>query len=143
MKVFVRIALFIILSMATTSCFTMLAVSQAQKAAREQGKHFGEEKADMVLKTFQIISGYAALATTGKGDVVCVIAKFNEYYDGMTVSGRFLKKGTYSYISSNGANRTVLVYMLEQDKDELEKYVEDFLNKNPEVTVDTPSSVTI
>lgn len=82
-------------------------------------------------------------ATTGKGDVVCVVAKMDDYYDGMVISGRFTKKGTYSYTASSGANRTVLVYVYEKDREELEKYVEDFLKESPNVIVDSNSSLII
>ncbi len=143
MKSLLRIFLFVILTLSATSCFTIMAISRSQRVAREQGKYFGDEKARMDLKTFQRISGYSALAMTGSGDVVCIIAKMDEYYDGMTISGRWLKMGTYSYTSSSGARRTVLVYLLEDDKDDLESYVEDFLKNNPDAIVDVHAGASI
>ena len=52
------------------------------------GADFGYQEADMYLKTIQRVSEYAALATTGRGDVVCVVANFGEYYDGKILSGK-------------------------------------------------------
>ena len=143
MKSALRLVLFVLFAISVSSCFTIYAISRSQRIAREQGKYFGSDSPDMDLKTFQRIAGHAALATTGKGDVVCVVAKMDDYYDGMVISGRFTKKGTYSYTASSGANRTVLVYVYEKDREELEKYVEDFLKENPNVIVDSNSSLII
>ena len=143
MKTVFRIILLVFLACSTTSCFTMMAVAAASSRAKARGDAFGKEDAAMVLRTFQRVAGYAALATTGSGDVVCVIADFGQYYDGLTLDGRFLKKGTYSYITTGGSNKTVLVYLFKPDRDELEDYADDFVRNQKPVVVDNPSAISI
>ena len=139
MKNLLKVILIVFVALSATSCLTTMAVaaSSSQKAM-ERGKYFGDDNAKMVLKTFQRISTYAALATTGSGDVACVIADFGEYYDGLSLEGRFIKKGTYSYTTPNGTNKTVLVYLYRPDRKRLERYTEEFLKKKEPVVVDVP-----
>ena len=80
-------------------------VNQAKEERRILGYDFGAQTADMQLKTFQKIGDHSALATTGRGDVVCVVAYWGQYYEGMTLSGKFIREGTYSYENLNGTNR--------------------------------------
>ena len=116
---------------------------EASNAAKARGDALGKNEASMSLRTFQRVAGYAALATTGKGDVVCVIADFREYYDGLVISGYFIKKGTYSYVTTRGANKTVLVYVYKPHKTRLEAYADDFIRNQEPIVVDTPSNYTI
>jgi len=84
---------------------------QAGQERRYYGYEFGNTIADMRLTTIQRLSRNAALATTGSGKVVCLVAAFGEYYDGMVISGEFVRNGTYTYETINGANKEVLVYV--------------------------------
>lgn len=143
MKTVFRIILFVFLACSTTSCLTMMALAAASGKAKARGDAFGEEDASMVLKTFQRVAGYAALATTGSGDVVCVIADFEQYYDGLVLDGRFIRKGTYSYVTTGGANRTVLVYLYKPHKKTLESYANDFLRNQKPIVADNPSVISI
>lgn len=100
------------------SCMTLALVAglaegerQARQERRYYGYEFGNTIADMRLTTIQKISRHAALATTGNGKVVCVVTAFGEYYDGMVISGEFVRNGTYTYETLNGANKEVLVYV--------------------------------
>ena len=121
----------------------MLALSAAADKAKERGDAFGDDEAPMVLRTFQRVAGYAALATTGSGDVVCVIADFGEYYDGLSIDGRFIRKGTYSYITTNGANKTVLVYLYKPQRKTLEGYADNFVRNQKPIVADNPSVISI
>ena len=143
MKSLVKIILLTFLACSATSCFTMMALASASLKAKARGDAFGDEEAPMVLKTFHRVAGYAALATTGSGDIVCVIADFGEYYDGLTLEGRFIKKGTYSYITTKGANKTVLVYLYRPDRKKLEGYADDFIRNQTPNVVDNPSYISI
>lgn len=128
MKRIFRIVLLVLFAYSTSSCFTMMAVSAASNKAKKEGVNLGKENASMTLRTFQRIAWNAALASTGRGDVVCVIADFGDYYDGKIINGRFIRKGTYSYISQDGVNKTVLVYLYSPNRKRLEKYADDFIN---------------
>lgn len=138
MKTAIKFILLLALTLSSTSCLTMMALSAASAKARIQGDDFGKDQAKMVLKTFQRITNYAALATTGSGDVVCVIADFGEYYDGLELDGRFIKKGTYSYKTTSGAQKTALAYLYWPDRKNLDEYSEAFLRNNDAIVVDTP-----
>ena len=138
-----RIILFVLLACSTTSCFTMMALAAASDKAKARGDAFGKEDAPMVLKTFQRVAGFAALATTGSGDVVCVIADFGQYYDGLTLEGRFIRKGTYSYMTTSGANKTVLVYIYKPHIRTLEAYADDFVRNQKPIVADNPSVISI
>ena len=129
------ISLFVVLC-SCTSCFTMLAVS----AATSGSPKLGSERLRTTAKTFQRVAGPAALATTSNGDIICIIADFNEYYDGLTLHGTFHRKGTYSYVTTSGANRTVLVYLYGPDRKKLESYTEQFLKEKQKVIVDDSKS---
>ena len=84
---------------------------QAKQERRYYGYEFGNTIADMRLTTIQRVSRNAALATTGSGKVVCAVMSFGEYYDGMVISGEFVRNGTYTYEAINGANKEVLIYV--------------------------------
>lgn len=143
MKTVFRIILLVLLACSTTSCLTMMALAAASDKAIERGDEFGRDNADMVLKTFQRVAGYAALATTGSGDIACVIADFGQYYDGLVLDGRFIRKGTYSYVTTGGAKRTVLVYLYKPHKKDLESYANDFVRNQKPVVAENPSVITI
>lgn len=120
-----------------TSCFTMMVLASASGSPK-----LGSNRMKTEVKAFQRIAGPAALATTSNGDVICVIADFGEYYDGIKLEGTFYRKGTYSYVNTNGANRTVLVYIYGPDKKKLESYTEQFLKEKQKIIVDeSPSKV--
>ena len=143
MKIVFRIILILLLACSTTSCLTMMALSAASSKAKEMGDELGKDDASMELRTFQRVAGYAALASTGRGDVVCVIADFGQYYDGLILDGRFIKKGTYSYTTTGGANKTVLVYLYRPNRKSLEGYADDFIRNQKPVVADNPSVISI
>lgn len=122
-----------------TSCFTMMAVA----AATSGSSKLGRERMNTTVKTFQRLAGPVAMATTEDGDVVCVVADFSEYYDGMTLKGKFYRKGTYSYVTTSGINRTVLVYLYGPDRKKLESYAEQFLSEKQNIVVDDSKSRTV
>lgn len=132
MRKLIHIVLILALAFSTTSCFTMMAVA----AATSGSSKLGSERIRTTIKTFQRVAGPVAMATTKEGDTVCVIADFDEYYDGMTLEGKFYRKGTYSYVTTSGINRTVLVYLYGRDKKKLESYAEQFLKENHNIVVD-------
>lgn len=135
MKQALNIVLCILLvTLCCTSCFTAIAVSENSRM--ESGRDLGKQQASFVLTTVQKISPYAALARTGKGDTVCVLAKFERYYDGMVLKGKFICKGTYTYISAGGAERNVLVYAYKKDMKALSKEIERFLSEKPPLVMD-------
>lgn len=115
-----------------TSCFTMMAVA----AATSGSSKLGSERMNTTVKTFQRLAGPVAMATTEDGDVVCVVADFGEYYDGMTLKGKFYRRGTYPYVTTSGINKTVLVYLYGRDKKKLESYAEQFLKEKHSIVVD-------
>ena len=119
-----------------TSCFTMMAVA----AATSGSSKLGSERMNTTVKTFQRIAGPVAMATTENGDVVCVVADFSEYYDGMTLKGKFYRRGTYSYVTTSGINKTVLVYLYGLDRKKLESYTEQFLKEKQKIVVDDSKS---
>ena len=142
MKRIIAIAVSLIIAIfSCTSCFTMMAIASAN--ATDKGNDLGKEKASFVLTTFQKVSPYAALATTKRGDVVCVIAKFDRYYDGLVLRDKFICKGTYTYTSIGGAERNVLVYAYKQDMKDLQSVIEQFLKEKPKVVVDDKNYMTI
>ncbi len=119
-----------------TSCFTMMAVA----AATSGSSKLGSDRMNTTVKTFQRIAGPVAMATTEDGDVVCVVADFSEYYDGMTLKGKFYRRGTYSYATTSGINKTVLVYLYGPDRKKLESYTEQFLKEKQKIVVDDSKS---
>ena len=114
----------------------MMAVAAATSGSSE----LGSERMNTTVKTFQRVAGPVAMATTKDGDTVCVIADFDEYYDGMTLEGKFYRKGTYSYVTTSGINKTVLVYLYGRDKKKLESYAEQSLKEKHSIVVDDSSS---
>ena len=136
MKRLFHIVLLLALAFSTTSCFTMMAVAAATSGSSE----LGSERMNTTVKTFQRVAGPVAMATTKDGDTVCVIADFDEYYDGMTLEGKFYRKGTYSYVTTSGINKTVLVYLYGRDKKKLESYAEQSLKEKHSIVVDDSSS---
>lgn len=122
-----------------TSCFTMMAVA----AATSGSSKLGSDRMNTTVKTFQRIAGPVAMATTEDGDVVCVVADFSEYYDGMTLKGKFYRRGTYSYVTTSGINKTVLVYIYGPDRKKLESYTEQFLSEKQNIVVDDSKSRTV
>lgn len=125
MKGLFRLIVIALIGFACTSCLTLsiiAGVEQAKEQRRISGSDFGYYEADMYLITFQRVSEYAALANTGNGNVVCVVTKFGQYYDGMTLSGKFIRNGTYSYTTVTGANKEVLVYVAQLYYPELKSY---------------------
>lgn len=143
MKRLLRIILLAFLACSTTSCFTMLALASASSKAKARGDALGESDATMELKTFQRVAQYAALASTGRGDVVCVIADFGQYYDGLILDGRFIRKGTYSYTTTGGANKTVLVYLYRPDRKSLDGYADDFVRSQKSIVAEESSVIAI
>ena len=139
MKRLFHIVLLLALAFSTTSCFTMMAVAAATSGSSE----LGSERMNTTVKTFQRVAGPVAMATTKDGDTVCVIADFDEYYDGMTLEGKFYRKGTYSYVTTSGINRTVLVYLYGPDRKKLESYTEQFLSEKQNIVVDDSKSRTV
>ena len=124
------------LMLCCTSCFTFMQLASVSKNNQVLGKDFGKDIASMELTTFQKISDFAALSTTGKGDVVCVLADFEGYYDGQKLSGQFVKKGVFSYSTPLGVEKHVLIYARKKDLRRLESKFEQFLEEKPEVVVD-------
>lgn len=122
-----------------TSCFTMMAVA----AATSGSSKLGSERMNTTVKTFQRLAGPVAMATTEDGDVVCIVADFSEYYDGMTLKGKFYRKGTYPYVTTSGINKTVLVYLYGPDRKKLESYTEQFLSEKQNIVVDDSKSRTV
>ncbi len=142
MKRIITITVSLIIAICScTSCFTMMALAAANNT--EQQNALGKDKAFFELTTFQKISPYAALATTAHGDVVCVIAKFDRYYDGLLIKGDFICQGTYTYNSIRGAERNVLVYAYKKDMKDLQSIIEQFLKEKPHVVVDDKNLLTI
>ena len=130
---------FMIILCSCTSCFTMMAIA----VNTEQMSALGKDKAFFEMTTFQKISPYAALASTAHGDVVCVIAKFDPYYDGMHINGSFVCKGTYTYYSVYGTERNVLVYAYKKDMKDLQSIIEQFMKDKPNVVVDDKYTLSI
>lgn len=122
-----------------SSCFTLMTLASIDKENVATGKDFGKKEARLELTTFQKIANYAALASTGSGEVVCLIADFGEYYDGMKLSGRFIGQGTYSYTTVSGVQKHVLVYVYKQDIERLQAIVDEFMKEKPKVVV--PDSI--
>ena len=134
MKRIIHVILLLALALSTTSCFTMMALAAA--SSDESKNQLGYEWMETSVKTFQRVAAYAALATTSSGDVICVVADFGEYYDGLIKDGFFKKKGTYSYITTSGANKTVLVYVYKKDLKKLENYADELQKKKESVVID-------
>ena len=138
-RIITIVASLIIALCSCTSCFTMMAVA----AATSGSSKLGSERMNTTVKTFQRLAGPVAMATTEDGDVVCVVADFDEYYDGMTLEGKFYRKGTYSYVTTSGINKTVLVYLYGPDRKKLESYTEQFLSEKQNIVVDDSKSRTV
>ena len=131
MKRFLHITILLFITICCTSCFTLMTIAAIDHQNRvELGADLGKKEAFFKLTTFQKISDYAALATTGAGEVVCVIANFDNYYDGLRLSGRFVCQGTYSYVTITGVQKYVLVYVFKRDLDTLKGKVEQFLKEH-------------
>lgn len=140
MKRIITLAISIVVVICScTSCFTMMAVA----AATSGSSKLGSERMNTTVKTFQRIAGPVAMATTEDGDVVCVVADFGEYYDGMTLKGKFYRKGTYPYVTTSGINKTVLVYLYGPDRKKLESYTKQFLSEKQNIIVDDSKSRTV
>lgn len=125
MRQYLRFVAMALVCLACSSCVTMAIISSIEsnkQAKRVKGAEFGYYEADMYLKTIQRVSENAALAMTGSGDVVCVVSYFGEYYDGKILSGKFVRNGTYSYVTVEGANKEVLIYVSKPYYNQLKDY---------------------
>lgn len=110
-----------------TSCLTLSVIAGVRQAKAERmivGSDFGAQTAEMQLRLFQRVSEHAALASTGKGEVVCVVSySVGDYYDGKKIAGKYLRSGTYVYEAVSGARKEVLVYVDSLGYDYLMPYV--------------------
>jgi hypothetical protein len=62
-----------------------------------------------------MINRHSALVVTDKNDVVCIIYDFDDYYDGMTIKGRFRRYGTYEYLFSDRTIHYAPIFIREKD----------------------------
>lgn len=69
----------------------------------------------LYVEIFQTLSKYEALARTKDYDVVKIETGSEVYYDGKNVSGNFCLAGTYTYTTKEDRQKTVPVYIREDD----------------------------
>ncbi len=123
----------IVLLGSMSSCVTMSLISAHKQAKTERiitGSDFGAQTAEMQLRLFQRVSEYAALATTGRGEVVCVVSfSVKEYYDGKSISGKYIRNGTYNYEAVSGAYKQVLIYVDKTGYEFLEQHAKQALQR--------------
>lgn len=126
------------------SCITLMTVASIDRANVSLGRGLGKRSPRLELKTFQRLSDYAALATTGSGAIICIGADFrNFYYDGMVLSGRFVRAGTFTYRTILGTEKTVLCYMYRRHVRRLAAQWDRFLEEYRDTVVDDRQPVSI
>ena len=111
MKRFIRILACLLVAILSTSCITSAIVSHSRK----QVNNIDKKSVRLHGKTLQMINRHSALMVTGKNDVVCIITDFDDYYDGMTIKGRFRRWGTYEYLSFDGTIHRAPIFVREKD----------------------------
>lgn len=122
-------ALAAVILLCCTSCYTIMTLALLDRQNQAVGVDFGKQEAVFDLTTIQKINDNAALAQTGKGDIVCLVADFNPYYDGLTRRGRFVCMGTMAYMAKAGYEKHVLVYVPKKDAERLRPYAEELLEE--------------
>ena len=93
------------------SCITSRIVASQKK----QTNNINKKSVRLSGKTVQIINRHSALVVTDKNDVVCIIFDFDDYYDGMTIKGRFRRYGTYEYLFSDRTIHYAPIFVREKD----------------------------
>lgn len=70
-------------------------------------------QAYLSVKVFQTLGEFEGLAKTDSGDIILVVDKSDEVYDGKVIRGNFERHGTYTYTSivdDREVQRTVAVF---------------------------------
>lgn len=52
---------------------------------------------------------------TDYNDIVCIICDFDDYFDGMTIRGRFHRFGTYEYLFSDRTIHYAPIFVWKRD----------------------------
>ena len=111
MRTIIKIWVCVFVVLLCTSCVTAMIISSEQKRTNNLDRK-------IVLlngRTAQRINRHSALMITSRNDVVCVISTFSDYYDGMTIKGRFRRCGTYEYRFSDGAIHYAPIFVRVKD----------------------------
>ena len=102
-----RILLLLLLALAATSCITMTLATVATSAIYELATRNTRLRGD----TLEKINDKAALLKTRKGATVCIVYPFEGYHDGMRISAKFRRGGTYEYQDGSGTPCRVPIYV--------------------------------
>ena len=78
-----------------------------------------------------MINRHAALMVTDQNDVVCIICDFDDYFDGMTIRGRFHRFGTYEYQLSDRIIHYAPIFVWERDYRKYMSLAEELDAKKP------------
>ena len=110
-----------------TSCITSLIVSSQKR----QINNINRRSVSLTGKTIQMINRHAALMVTDQNDVVCIICDFDDYFDGMTIRGRFHRFGTYEYQLSDRIIHYAPIFVWERDYRKYMSLAEELDAKKP------------
>jgi hypothetical protein len=111
MKSTLRILVYLLVAILSTSCITSAIVSHSKK----QVNNIGRKSVRLHGKTLQMINRHSALMVTDKNDVICIVTDFDDYYDGMTIKGRYRRWGTYEYLSIDRTIHRAPIFVREKD----------------------------
>ena len=106
-----RLLTCLLLVFTCTSCITSHIVS----SQRSQINNINRKTVRLTGKTVQMVNRHAALMVTDNNDVVCIVCDFDDYFDGMTIRGRFHRFGTYEYQSSDRTIHYAPIFVWEKD----------------------------
>ena len=107
----IRLLTCLLVVISSTSCVTSKIVSHQKK----QTNNINKKTVRLTGKTVQLINRHAALVVTDKNDVVCIIRDFDDYYDGMSIKGRFHRCGSFEYLFSDGSLHYAPIFVREGD----------------------------
>lgn len=110
MKNVIRILVFLIVVLSSTSCITMMILS-----SKNRENNINRTSVSLSGKTLQQINRHGALFVTDLNDVVCIVTDFDDYFDGMRIKGNFRRWGTYEYRSVDRTIHRVPIFIREKD----------------------------
>ena len=109
---YLKILAFMVVLFVCSSCITTLALTGIALSNIVPG-----EKVSLNGYTTGQIgdSNQCALMETSSGETICIVYDFGTYKDGMRIKDRFVRAGIYKYVTDNGAERYVPIFIRKKD----------------------------
>lgn len=89
--------------------------SELDKSGGESSNSSSRKVEQLSVEVIQTLQKGIALARTSDFDIVRIDSKYETFYDGKKISGRYILVDTYSYETNRGTVKTVPVYVAESE----------------------------